>query len=225
MTMCQMLLSASTGSATNEDCNGDEPVLNENTSEPDVSDVENLFSTTEQADTATSEDGELTVNEKFTDETYDSTSEPDIFDVESLSLSVECESEIDSVSNDVDGSDDGDELVSEGQQKLYSGSQISSQDCSVALLSIMHKHSLTYAAVSDILKLFSNSLPSPNSFPHTQDQLLKNVVTFYEDTVVHRCCTGFLPSDSICSNAECQGANIPDSTFVEVCIEHVQLKT
>lgn len=66
MTMRQMLLmdlSASKEQAGSA-CNGDEPVLNENTSEPDVSDVENLFSTTEQADTATSEDGEHTVNEK-----------------------------------------------------------------------------------------------------------------------------------------------------------------
>lgn len=111
----------------------------------------------------------------------------------------------------------------EETDELFSGSTVSSKDCSIALLSIMHKHCLTYSAVTDIIKLFSNSLPSPNSL----SGLMQNYVDYDADTIVHRCCgycTQLLPDDSSCPLEECKRACIPDSSFVEVCLEK-QLKT
>lgn len=117
--------------------------------------------------------------------------------------------------------------VSDKAPDLFQGSAVSSRDCSIALLSIMHKHSLTYSAVTDILNLLSLSLPSPNTLPTSQYSLMKKYVNYQADTKVHRCCgncTKLLVGDSSCSVADCRRANIPDSTFVEICLDK-QIKT
>lgn len=126
--------------------------------------------------------------------------------------------------------EDGDELNSEQSQhtKNVSGSELSNKDCSVILLSIMNKHSLTYAAMDDILKLFSNSLPTSNFFPKTLHLLMKDYVDYEKDTIIHRCCgycSQLLPSgSSSCFRVECRKHNLPDATFVEVCLDQ-QIKT
>ena len=128
------------------------------------------------------------------------------------------------VETESDGSDEGEIME---RHILYPGSNLSSHDCSVAILSIMHKHSLTYSAVTDILKLFSQSLPSPNSLPQTQHLLLKSYVNYKVETIVHRCCgycSRLLSDDTSCTIAECQQACIPESSFITICLDQ-QLKT
>ena len=81
------------------------------------------------------------------------------------------------ISNDNYSSGKESEVFSE-KQGLFSGSNV----YSIALLSIMNKHSLTYAAADDILKLFAFCLPSPNYIPQSRHLLVKN------DTILQRCC-------------------------------------
>jgi hypothetical protein len=119
------------------------------------------------------------------------------------------------------------EIEMEELQNLFPGSKISSHDCAIALLSIAHKHSLTYSAVTDILKLLSVSLPSPSFLPASHHGLFKSYVNYKEETVVHRCCgycTNLLSQSSSCTVGECQDANIPDASFVEIRLDH-QLRT
>lgn len=72
--------------------------------------------------------------------------------------------------------------------ELFSGSEFSGNEFSIALLSIIHKHSLTYASVDDLLKLLSHSFPCPNAIPSTQ-YLLTSVIKYNKHIVVHLCCS------------------------------------
>lgn len=104
---------------------------------------------------------------------------------------------------------------------LFSGALISSEEFCIALLSIFHKHDLTYSCITDLLKLFAYSLPSPNTLPPTQYALMKKFVDFDTSTIIHYCC-GFctrplLSSGLKCSRQECQSAS--ESSFIEVRLD------
>lgn len=108
------------------------------------------------------------------------------------------------------------------REELFAGSEVSSHDCSITLLSIMNKHCLTYSAMEDIIKLFCTALPTPNTLPQSQHLLMKNFVSYDSDTKVHHSCghcTQLLPLGSLCPRAECQRAGIADATFVEVFLD------
>ena len=110
---------------------------------------------------------------------------------------------------------------------LFPGAQLSNHDFSVALLSIFQKHSLTYSAVDDILKLFHCVLPAPSALPTSQHMLLKEFISYNSHTIVHRCCGSccrLLSSGTLrCPRRECQASNVKEATFVEVMID-AQLK-
>ena len=119
-------------------------------------------------------------------------------------------------------SDDEVDLAPNEQEHVFSCASTSTHEWSVALLSIFYKHSLTYSCVTDILKLFAQDLPSPNSLPQSQHFLMKNFVNYDEDTVLHHCCgfcTQLLPPKSSCSQPECQLAGVDDSSFIEVHLD------
>ena len=95
---------------------------------------------------------------------------------------------------------------------------------SIALLSVMDKHSLSYSCVSDLLKLFTATVPN---FSLCSIHMLFNKFTnFKESTKVHHCC-GYcgklLVSNTKCTGSECLAKGLPDSSFIEVRLDH-QLK-
>lgn len=109
---------------------------------------------------------------------------------------------------------------------LFSGANISCEEFSTILLSISHKHGMSYSSITDILKLLSHSLPSPNMLPQTNFLLLNGAVDYKSSTTVHRCC-GYCTKilvDSTCSRSECKLAKTSDCTFVQVSLK-AQLQT
>ena len=123
-------------------------------------------------------------------------------------------------------SDDGELEGSQSTRKmLFPGAQFSNHEFSVALLSIFQKHSLTYSAVEDLLKLFQCVLPTPSALPTSQHMLLKEFISYDTDTILYRCCGSCcqLLSSGKCSHRECQASSIKEATFVEVMID-AQLK-
>lgn len=107
------------------------------------------------------------------------------------------------------------------KEELFSGSATSTHECSLMLLSIFNKHSISYSCVSDILKLFSQVLPVPNSLPRTHTTILKQFIDVEKYTTLHRCCgfcTRLLDSDSCCSRTECQLSSASNS-FIEVRLD------
>ena len=104
-------------------------------------------------------------------------------------------------------------------QYLYPGSNVPSHDFNVALLSIAHKHSLTNSSVVDILKLFSEVLPTSAQI-QSRHMLMKHFVDHNEMITDHRCC-GYcsrLLSNSNCDTPECQAAEAPEGSFIQICI-------
>lgn len=93
---------------------------------------------------------------------------------------------------------------------LFPGAQFSNHEFSVALLSIFQKHSLTYSAVEDLLKLFHCVLPTPSTLPTSQHMLFKEFISYDTNTILHRCCDSCcqLLSSGKCSRRECQASNI-----------------
>ena len=92
---------------------------------------------------------------------------------------------------------------------------------SVALLSIMDKHSLSYSCVTDLLKLFTVTVPNFSLCSiHT---LFNKFTNFKESTRVHHCCGScgkLLISDTKCTRSECLAKGLPDSSFIEVRLDH-----
>ena len=106
----------------------------------------------------------------------------------------------------------------------YSASVSFDHQFSVALLSIMDKHSLSYSCVADLLKLFTVTVP--NFSPCSVHTLLNKFTNFKESTKIHRCCgfcTKLLTSDVSCMRSDCVAKALPDSSFIEVRLDH-QLK-
>ena len=127
----------------------------------------------------------------------------------------------DSILSDKDQDSIGLENVqpqSDSQQpytSLFSGANISCKEFSTMLLSISQKHGMSYSSITDILKLLSHSLPSPNMLPQTNFLLLNGAVDYKSSTTVHRCC-GYCTKilvDSTCSRNECKLAKTSDCTL------------
>jgi hypothetical protein len=133
----------------------------------------------------------------------------------------------DYTSGDSDDFSDFDAYSSEHEETqgvrrlLYPGAQLSSHEFSVALMSVYQKHSLTYSAIEDVLKLFQCVLSSPNALPTSQHTLLREFVTYDAETIIHRCCDTccqLLP-DGSCTRRECRASGAKEATFVEVAID------
>lgn len=91
----------------------------------------------------------------------------------------------------------------------------------VGLLSIMDKHSLSYACVGDMLKLMSASVP--NFVSSSLHVLLNEFVQPKESMRVHRCCgscTKLLEPETTCNMPECIAQGLPISSFIEVRLDY-----
>ena len=173
----------------------------------------------------TSELSESSDSSEHLNTPYDSDSDDSESSLSSLDQEHDCS--LDETTSFSELSDEEREL--EGSQStrkmLFPGAQFSNHEFSVALLSIFQKHSLTYSAVEDLLKLFHCVLPIPSALPTSQHMLLKEFVSYDTNTILHRCCGSccqLLPSGK-CSRRECQASSIKEATFVEVMID-AQLK-
>ena len=94
---------------------------------------------------------------------------------------------------------------------------------SIGLLSIMDKHSLSYACVTDMLKLFKVSVPG---FSLSLHMLLKKYVQPKDSLKFHHCCSvcmKFLDSTTSCDLPECKAKGLPTSSFIELRLDY-QLK-
>jgi len=92
---------------------------------------------------------------------------------------------------------------------------------SVALLSVVDKHSLSYSCVTDLLKLFTATVP--NFSLCSAHMLLNKFTNFKESTRVHcccGCCGKLLKADTKCTRSECLASGLPDSSFIEVRLDH-----
>ena len=107
-------------------------------------------------------------------------------------------------------------------QALFSSSELSGKHFSIALLSMMLKHSLTYSCMTDLLKLLSYSFPFPNAVPPTLYMLMNNLINYKECIILHYCCTHCtrpLAIDSSCQQDECKSAGSLKSSFIEVRLD------
>ena len=147
------------------------------------------------------------------DSEYDSDNSEYLFDGADSSLSDLSQSQsidLDSV-GDVDDFESGEDTDQANSMvpDLFSGSNLSGHQFSVALLSIMHKHSVTNSCVEDLLSLLSNSFPSPNAIPPTHFLLTNKFGKYDHHITKHNCCsycTQLLPTGLSCTRAECQAA-------------------
>lgn len=162
---------------------------------------------------------------------YEIESDDNVFGaISAEDTSTESESDDDSSISDFESDIESEnklDSVSHSTQMLFDGSSVTSHECSLALLSLMDKHRLTYSAVNDTLKMFSCVLPSPSYLQQSERSLIKKFIDYDKLTTVHRCCgfcTNLLPSGSDCTRNECQVAPVRAATFVEVSLE-CQLKT
>lgn len=109
---------------------------------------------------------------------------------------------------------------------LFPGGEITEVAAFVSVLSLAHKHKLTYACLTDMLELISLMLPTPNGLCMTAQQLINKFVDFKREAIVHKCC-GFcarlLAESSQCGKEECRAANLSDALFIEVPLDE-QLK-
>ena len=130
--------------------------------------------------------------------------------------SSSADDEIPSDSND-------DELSCDANNYVDSSASLSfDHQFSVALLSIMDKHSLSYSCVANLLKLFKVTVPNFSLCSvHT---LLNKFTNFKESTGIHHCC-GFcaklLRSDTKCTKSDCLAKGLPDSSFIEVRLDYL----
>ena len=109
-----------------------------------------------------------------------------------------------------------------GHSSLFIESSLSTHNFSVALLSIVHRHSLTNSCVTDMLKLLHHTLPSPNGLPKSYQTLLCDFVDYKGTVALHECCgycTRLLESGSSCSITECQMANVSSASFIEIKLD------
>lgn len=91
----------------------------------------------------------------------------------------------------------------------------------VGLLSVMDKHSLSYACVVDMLKLMSASVPSYVS--SSLHMLLSEFVRPKDSMKVHQCCsscTKLLEPETRCTMSECIAQGLPISSFIEVKLDY-----
>lgn len=91
---------------------------------------------------------------------------------------------------------------------------------SIGLLSIMDKHSLSYACVTDMLKLFQASQPG---FSLSLHMLLKKYVQPKDSLKFHHCCSvcmKFLESATCCNIPECKAKGLSTSSFIEVRLDY-----
>ena len=137
-------------------------------------------------------------------------------------------------SDATDFDDSTDETSSNEEESLDTGPEMNavvnkdntpdwSHILSIGLLSIMDKHSLSYACVNDMVNLLKMSVPNFDSSLHA---LLKKYVQPKDSLEIHRFCSGcmsLLESDTSCTMSECKANDLPVSSFIEVRVEY-QLK-
>ena len=213
----------------NEDLSGEDADLSSN--DGDFTDSADLLSINDGSNLTSSADlssnnGDLSNNADLcSDLSCDDINLSDSCDDAELSSSTGSDLSDDSDCSILSDTDSNEESrppgIIENRTLLYSGSQMSTEEFYVVVLSMFLKHSLTYSSVSDILNLFSHTIPSPNSVPRTQYQLFKKFIDYEAETVTHHCCgycTELLTSSS-CLKSECREANLPDASFVELRLD------
>ena len=129
-----------------------------------------------------------------------------------------------SSSNSGSSDDDSEQIGCKtvASESLYQGASLSRHEFAVAYLSLVYHHNLTYSCGGDVLKFLSQILPVPNSVSQTYLTLTKGLVNYDDSTKTHRCCgycTIPLIDQATCEKTECKAASLPDSTFVEVCLD------
>ena len=71
---------------------------------------------------------------------------------------------------------------------LFPESHISAVDFNIALMSVVQRHNLTYSSQTDILKLMSMVLPTPNAVPSSSNMLRSKFTNLTSETVVQHFC-------------------------------------
>lgn len=116
--------------------------------------------------------------------------------------------------------DSADEL---GVNELFAGATVSNEEFSIAMLTLFQKHNLTYSTMTDVLKLFTQILPSPNAVPPTNFVLMNKFMDYKANIATHRCCghcTSLLPADGFCSQMESQSyVNIKEFSFIQLHLD------
>lgn len=128
----------------------------------------------------------------------------------------------DDMSTDSSDYDSNDSDTSDADSSDLADSSVPSfnHQFSIALLSIMDKHSLSYSSVNDLIKLFSFS--QPNFLSSSLHLLLKKFANFEDNTRLHHCCgfcTKLLKGNLSCIMPECQAQQLPVSSFIEVRLD------
>lgn len=99
---------------------------------------------------------------------------------------------------------------------LFLDSEIGTHEFHVAFMSLCQHHNLTYSSQSDILKLISMVIPTPNNVLSSAHVLRSRCVKNEEETVVHHFCGHCMdPIQGLkCTKAGCVTAMAPQATFV-----------
>ena len=108
------------------------------------------------------------------------------------------------------------------QIPLHPGCNIKEDEFYVAILSLVQRHKLTYACLSDLLELLNKTLPQPNALCVTAMRLIRKYVKFEKETILHKCCGSCLaplPGRGECLNPACRTASEPDAVFLEIPLD------
>lgn len=190
----------------------------------DVEDTErgcNLEATTPSS----SEDsGSLAVGSSIEDEPSDSFTEQDIYISDGNQLSEDLSSGgVDSFSDEsmrpIHEPSSSANIGKDDDIPLFHEPGIKNNDFNTAFMSLVQRHNLTYSSQSDILKLLSIVLPSPNNVLSSAHVLTNKFVSYKEDTVIHHFCgncTSPLQPGTSCERQQCIGAQGPHGIFVRI---------
>ena len=102
---------------------------------------------------------------------------------------------------------------------LFPQSHISSVDFNIAFMSLVQRHNLTYSSQTDILRLVSMVLPTPNTAPSSSTLLISKFTSFKREAIVqHYCgsCTYPINTGSSCTRPLCSRVQEPHAVFIRI---------
>ena len=102
---------------------------------------------------------------------------------------------------------------------LFPQSHISSVDFNIAFMSLVQRHNLTYSSQTDILRLVSMVLPTPNTVPSSSGVLITKFANFNREAIVqHYCgsCTSIIDTGSSCTRPLCSRVQERHAVFIRI---------
>ena len=138
---------------------------------------------------------------------------PSLSSISSLSYS---EDDSDQSSSNADGY-----ICNLPTEPLFPNSVFTEYQFNVSMASVAQRHNMSYSCMTDVLRLISLYLPSPNSAPQSAKTLLSQFVDTKRLPVSQMlwCLYAIAKSMETCDQDTCKTEDVPNSKFVEVPLD------